>query len=485
MSRSDVASTGADLLIGGRARPGAGARLRVVDPATEAVVGEVAQASAEQLDEAVDAARTAFDAGPWPRLTPAERSAMLGAAAEHLAAHRDRLVESVVAEIGCPIAIARPYQVDVAIDFLRWYARAAGVERTTPLPRDAAGDRTDGVVRHLPVGVVGAVSAYNYPLLLAVNKVGAALAAGCTVVLMPSPFAPMITLLLGHLLQKSGLPDGVVNVVVGDATIARRLTEHPLVDKVSFTGSGPVGALVAQQAAAGIKEVVLELGGKSPAILLPDTDLDEVVAPLLLRLFRNAGQGCQVPSRILVHRDQRDGFVERARPVIAGLRIGDPWDETTEVGPLISAEHHVRVRSIVDDAVAAGAEVLGTAELPTFDRGHWMAPVLLGGLGNDAHVAREELFGPVGVLLTYDRVEDAVAMANDSDYGLAAYVFGPDAEAALSVGGQLRAGSVFVNGGGLRPDAPSGGFKRSGMGREQGEEGIRAFLEPQHLRWAT
>ena len=474
-----------DLLIGGKFVRGEGPDLEVVNPATEEVVSVVPQASADQLDAAVSAARTAFETGQWSRLDGPGRAERLHAATDHLLEHRQILTETVVAEIGCPISVTRLFQVEAAIQFLRWYAEAAGKDRTRPLPEETSPVATSGVVRYLPVGVVGAISAYNYPLMLAVNKIGAALSAGCTVTLMPSPFTPLTTLLLGRLLHESGLPEGALNVVVGDAPIARRLTEHPDVDKVSFTGSAAVGGAVAQQAAASIKAAVLELGGKSPCILLPGTDLDTVARPLLLRLFRNAGQGCQVPSRILVHQDRYEEFAERARRVVDTLVIGDPWDEATEVGPLIDARHKARVQRYIDEAVEQGGEVLAAARIPHFERGHWIAPTLIGGVNNDARIAQEEIFGPVGVLLAYQDLDEAVAIANDTQYGLAAYVYGPDSESALAVGSRLRAGSVFVNGGGLRPDAPSGGFKRSGIGREQGEEGILEFLEPQHLRWAT
>jgi aldehyde dehydrogenase (NAD+)/betaine-aldehyde dehydrogenase len=474
-----------DLLIGGQFVRGAGQDLEVVNPATEAAVAVVPQASADQLEAAVSAARRAFDRGEWSRLGGPDRGERLHAATDRLEENRELLTETIVAEIGCPISVTRLFQVEAAIQFLRWYAKAAGVDRTRPLPAETAPVATEGVVRYLPVGVVGAISAYNYPLMLAVNKIGAALAAGCTVTLMPSPFTPLTTLLLGRLLHESGLPEGAVNVVVGDAAIARRLTEHPDVDKVSFTGSVGVGGAVAQQAAASIKATVLELGGKSPCVLLPDADLDALTRPLLLRLFRNAGQGCQVPSRILVHHDRYRDFAERARTVVDELVIGDPWDDATEVGPLIDARHGDRVQRYIDEAVEQGGELLATARLPRFERGHWVAPTLIGGVKNDAPIAQEEIFGPVGVLLTYQDLDEAVAIANDTQYGLAAYVYGADSQSALQVASRLRAGSVFVNGGALRPDAPSGGFKRSGMGREQGEEGILEFLEPQHLRWAT
>jgi aldehyde dehydrogenase (NAD+)/betaine-aldehyde dehydrogenase len=485
MAAQRITDVTTNLLIGGRFVRGAGGDLTVVNPATEETVAVVPQASVDQLDAAVAAARTAFDEGEWPRLDGAARAERLHAAVDHLAEHRELLTDTIVAEIGCPVSVTRLFQVEAAIQFFRWYADAARTDRTRPLPADTGPVATEGIVRYLPVGVVGSISAYNYPLMLAVNKVGAVLATGCTVVLMPSPFTPLTTLLLGRLLHEAGLPAGTVNVVVGDATIARRLTEHPDVDKVSFTGSLAVGSAVAQQAAASIKEVVLELGGKSACILLPDTDLNAITKPLLLRLFRNAGQGCQVPSRILVHRDQYAGFAERARAAIDDVVIGDPWDDATEVGPLIDARHKARVQQFIDEAVAQGADVLAAARLPQFERGHWIAPTLVGGVKNDARIAQEEVFGPVGVVLTYEDPDEAVAIANDTQYGLAAYVYGADKQAALDIGARLRAGSVFVNGGALRPDAPSGGFKRSGIGREQGEEGILEFLEPQHLRWAT
>jgi aldehyde dehydrogenase (NAD+)/betaine-aldehyde dehydrogenase len=318
--------------------------------------------------------------------------------------------------------------------------------------------------------------------MLAINKVGAALAAGCTVVLVPSPRAPLSTLLLAAICRDE-VPPGVLNVVVGDQTIARGLTEHAAVDKVSFTGSVEIGTQVGLQAAAGVRDVVLELGGKAPALLLPDCDLDAVVRPLLLRLFRNAGQGCQVPSRILVHRAVVERFVELSRAVIRELVIGDPLDPATDIGPVITAAQRDRVLAVVNSAVADGGEILASAAAPDLPGGNWVGPMLIGGVDNRSPIGREEIFGPIGVMLVYDDLEEAIAMANDTDYGLAAYVYGRDVDDCVRVARAVRAGSVFVNGVGMRPDGPSGGFKRSGIGREQGEEGIMEFLAAQHIRW--
>jgi aldehyde dehydrogenase (NAD+)/betaine-aldehyde dehydrogenase len=271
--------------------------------------------------------------------------------------------------------------------------------------------------------------------------------------------------------------------VVGDAGIARALTGHEQVDLVAFTGSVEVGSLVMAQAARTVKRVVLELGGKSPAMLLPGTDLEKHLRALHLRWTRHAGQGCQCPTRLFVHGSQWDEFVTRSRAILAGLVVGDPRDERTDVGPVISEAHRERIASYVEKALAAG-EVLASSPLPELRRGFWSQPMLIGGVGHSEPICQEEIFGPIAVAFPYDDVESAIKLANATKYGLAAYVYGPDVEECRHVAEEIRAGNVSINGiGGVRPDAPHGGMKHSGIGRMRGDDGLREFLEAQHIQW--
>jgi aldehyde dehydrogenase (NAD+)/betaine-aldehyde dehydrogenase len=277
----------------------------------------------------------------------------------------------------------------------------------------------------------------------------------------------------------------VVNVLAGEAEVARQLTESTMVDKVSFTGSTAVGRHVMRQAANGLAGVMLELGGKSPLLVLPGTELAPIVLPIHLRYSRNAGQGCMSPTRLLVHRPQWDEFLERSAAAYDEIVVGDPWDRATDVGPLIRPEHRASVEYFVEEAVEQGGRIAAGGGRPPMERGWYTNPTLVVNVDNSSRIAREEIFGPVAVALPYGDVDEAVRIANDSPYGLAAYVYGAHTDAALDVASRLRAGTVSVNGGGgLRPDATIGGFKQSGIGREQGRWGIEEFLEPQHIQWA-
>jgi aldehyde dehydrogenase (NAD+)/betaine-aldehyde dehydrogenase len=374
--------------------------------------------------------------------------------------------------------------VSLPLAVLRTYAELASQDRTEYLGLNFDGIPSDSLVAYQPVGVVAVITAYNYPLLLALRTVGGALAAGCTAVVAPSPKAPLTTLMLGRAAEEAGLPPGVLNVVVGGPDVGRLLSTHPGVDKVAFTGSRAVGQKIMEQAAATIKGITLELGGKSPSIVLPGFDATAIVRRLHTRYLLNAGQGCAAPARMLVHRDYYDEFAELSRGAFEKIRVGDPWDPKTIVGPLIRPDHRARVEGYVAEAVAQGATVIAGGGRPPVERGWYMNPVLLGGVDNRSRIAQEELFGPVGVVVTYDDLEDAIAKANDVIYGLAADVFTKDVATGIKVARRLRAGSVYINGGGaFRPDAPFGGFKASGIGREYGEWGVREFLQPQHVQW--
>jgi aldehyde dehydrogenase (NAD+)/betaine-aldehyde dehydrogenase len=276
----------------------------------------------------------------------------------------------------------------------------------------------------------------------------------------------------------------VVNIIVGGVDVGTALSEHPDIDKISFTGSVPVGSAVMQQAAKTITGVVLELGGKSATIVLPDADLSTALAPIHLRYLRNAGQGCASPTRILVQRDQLDDFIARSQAFFPTVKTGDPRDIDTICGPLISEDHLLRVEGYVERAVAAGAHIVAGGGRPDLPHGWYMNPTLITGVNNSDEICREELFGPVGVVMPFDTIEEAIAIANDSHLGLAAAIFGP-LDHALETAEKLRVGSVYINGGGAtRMDAPMGGFKQSGIGREYGIEALREYLEPQHIQWS-
>jgi aldehyde dehydrogenase (NAD+)/betaine-aldehyde dehydrogenase len=451
--------------------------MRVVNPATEELVAELRGASVAQVDDAATSAMAAFDSGEWRN---AEfRKAVLLKFADLIEHNRDALMDTLIDEVGTPINL-KANHIDTPAAFMRWFAEAAIVDRTRHLGFNTSGTAVSSVA-YRPVGVVAAITAFNYPILIGATKIGAALAAGCTTVLLTSPQAPLAVLLLGDLVRRAGFPPGVVNILAGGVEAGRALTEHPDVAKVSFTGSVNVGRRVMQQAAAGLRSTVLELGGKSAAIMLPGVDFNKYALSLHARYARNAGQGCGSPTRILVEESRYEEFAEISRTVYPKLKVGDPRDPTTILGPVITAAQRERIESSVARAVESGARIIAGGGRPDIRKGWFVNPALVGALDNNAELAREELFGPVSVVLTYRTVDEAVRIANDSDLGLKAYVFGPKDE-CLKLVPELRVGTVQINGGSpLRPDAPMTGYKHSGVGTEWGEDGLREFLRPQHI----
>lgn len=465
------------LLINNVDRTGEGGLLRVVNPATEKLVAEFAGASVAQVDEAVTCAKAAFDSGVWKNAEL--RKAVLLRFADLIEESRDKLMEALISEVGTPVNL-KSNHIDTPAAFVRWFAEAATRDRTRNLGFNATHTAVS-VVAYRPVGVVAAITAFNYPILIGVTKIAAVLAAGCTTVLLSSPQAPLAVLLLGDLVRRAGFPPGVVNIIAGAADVGRALTEHPDIAKVSFTGSVNVGRQVMQQAAAGLRSVVLELGGKSAAIMLPGVDFNKYALSLHARYARNAGQGCGSPTRILVEESRYEEFVEISRKVYPQIKVGDPRDPTTIVGPVITAAQRDRIEAGVARAVEAGATILAGGGRPNMDKGWFLNPSLIGGLDNQAKLAREEIFGPVSVVLTYRTVEEAIQIANDSELGLKAYLFGAK-DQCLRLVPELRVGTVQINGGSpLRPDAPMIGYKHSGVGAEWGEDGLREFLLSQHI----
>jgi aldehyde dehydrogenase (NAD+) len=465
------------LLIGNVDHAGEGEPLRVVNPATEELAAEFPGASPAQVDEAVQAASAAFESGIWR--DAAFRRTVLHRFADLIEENRDRLMDTLIVEVGTPINL-KANHIDTPVAFLRWLAESAVQDRTRNLGFNATGTAVS-MVAYRPVGVVAAITAFNYPILIGATKIGAALAAGCATVLLSSPQAPLTVLLLGDLVRRAGFPPGVVNIIAGGAEVGRTLTEHPGVAKVTFTGSVNIGRQVMQQAASGLRSVVLELGGKSAAIMLPGVDFEKYAFQLHARYARNAGQGCGSPTRILVEERRYEEFAEVSRKVYPRIKVGDPRDPATVVGPVITAAQRDRIEAGIARAVEAGATVLAGGGRPDMPKGWFTNPTLVGGLDNQAKLAREEIFGPVSVVLTYRTVEEAIAIANDSELGLKAYIFGAK-DQCLKLAPELRVGTVQINGGSpLRPDAPMTGYKHSGVGTEWGEDGLREFLRPQHI----
>jgi aldehyde dehydrogenase (NAD+) len=481
--------------IDGAREEGTGETLVKVNPTSGTELGSFAAADAAQVDRAIGAARRAFDSGPWRDYDGERRGQVLHRLVDLMEANLDALVEIVGAEVGSPVSLAVPLQLEGALFNLRWFANAAPLgpdgwyERGTTVDAPSGGTHpgltSHGVIVREPAGVVAAVTAYNFPYNLLGWKLGAALAAGCTVVLQPSARATLSTLALWSLIERLELPPGVVNLVLGEAEVGQALTGDPRVDLVSFTGSEAVGSRIMVQAAPTIKKVILELGGKSPNILLPGTDVEAAIAPSMLRLITNAGQRCGATSRMLVPRADYERFCAAAAKFLDGVKVGDPRDPATVVGPLVDRAHLEFVEGHVERALANGAEIVAGGGPPPaeFPEGAFMRPALLGSLTNSDAFAQEEQFGPVGSVLPYDNVEEAIAIANDSLYGLNANVFGPIPE-ALAVARRIRSGNVTINGGGrIRPEAPWGGYGRSGIGRESGDEGFREYFEVKHIQW--
>jgi len=473
-----------DLLIDGQFVSPQGERWPVYNPATEQVIATVGGASAEQVDAAVTAARAAFPG--WAALPGEQRSRHIHRLADVLEAAADQLLPSIVNEVGTPVSLASFLQVRMAVQqHLRWAAEAAKTDRIQHLgPWNEPVPTLSDVVLE-PVGVVAAITGYNYPLNLAIFKFGAALAAGCTVVLLPSPRTPLTTLFLGELIRQAELPPGVMNVITGNADVGRQLSSHPGVDRVSFTGSDAVGAMIMAQAAGSLTGVTLELGGKSPSIVLPDANIGQIAVETHLRWSRNGGQGCAALARLLVHESVYDEFLAASAPAFDQMIVGDPWDPATNIGPMIRPDHQARVRGFIDDSLAAGGRKLLQVTKPLPEKGWFVNPVLLGNLPAEARAVQQEIFGPVAVILPFKDTDDAIRLANDTPYGLAANVWcGDNLDEGRRVAERVRAGTVWINGGGsMRPDAPFGGYGRSGVGRELGEWGMREYLEVKHIQW--
>ena len=461
-----------ELYIDGRWAPAVAAgALPVIDPSTEQQVSSVPAGGAADVDAAVAAARLAF--ATWSRTTPADRARLLRALADGIESRTEEIATTITTEMGTPIAFSRAVQVGNPVAVLRSYADL--------LAEYAFESRVgNSLVVREPIGVVGAITPWNYPLHQVVTKVAAALAAGCTVVLKPSEVAPLSAFALAEICHEVGLPAGVLNLVTGLGPVAgEAIAAHPDVDMVSFTGSTAAGRRVASVAAATVKRVALELGGKSAFVVLDDADLDKAVKVGLANAFINGGQTCTAWTRMLVPAAREEEILERIRSSVARYAVGDPHADGTRIGPLANAVQYARVRGYIETALAEGATLVsGGLDRPVgLERGYFVTPTVFTDVKPGSTLEQEEVFGPVLAVLGYEDEDEAVRIANDTPYGLAGGVFSADQDRALRVARQLRTGMVDVNGGRFNLRAPFGGYKQSGNGRELGEYGLEEFLE--------
>jgi len=462
----------------------------VINPATEAVIGMAPVGGKAEVSQAIAAARQAFDRGPWPRMSGAERAAKLNELHAALMARRTDIMRLLVEEAGA-VTSALPTQFDFPMFLAKDAIERGSRYRDTPLPPgavagpDGGKKLVGGVVRREPVGVVAAITPYNYPYLLNIVKIFPALMMGNTVVLKPSPFTPFAALIVAEVAAEIGFPKGVLNVVTGSKEVGEMLTTDPRVDLITFTGSDVVGSAIAAQAAPTLKRLHLELGGKSPLIIRQDADLSQAVAAGMMYLS-HCGQGCVLTTRHLVHNSIRKAYVEAMAEQHRAMKIGDPADPSVTLGPLIREAQRARTEHYVAEGLKGGARLVTGGKRPAgFAKGFYYEPTLFDDVDNNSTLAQEEVFGPVGAVIGFDTDAEAVDMANDSVYGLGGAIWSADLGAAFDMACAMRTGQVSINGGGAAPGSPFmgpfGGYKRSGIGREWGDEGLNAYTELKNL----
>jgi acyl-CoA reductase-like NAD-dependent aldehyde dehydrogenase len=464
----------------------------VLNPATEAVIGHAPVGDPGSTEAAISAAREAFDQGPWPRLSYAERAHYLRRLHAELVAEREAIVELIISEVGCSQGVTRGMQVDMplghvltAIDQSLTPQPQLIATHTAPNPFNPGGPLLlgGGSIEREPIGVVAGITGYNFPFLLNLAKIFPALLAGNTLVLKPSPFTPYCALLFGHFAERVGLPAGVLNIVTGGPQVGTALSSDPRVDMVSFTGSETVGISIMGQAAATLKRVHLELGGKSAMIVRADADVQAAALAAVGGLSVNAGQGCALLTRFVVHESIRSAFVRTAQAIASQIKVGNPADPSVMMGPLIRDTQRARVEGFIQRGKDSGATlVCGGGRPKDQPRGYFTELTLFDDVRNDMEIAQEEIFGPVGVTISFETDDQALSIANDSRFGLNGGVFTADAATGLDMARRIRAGSVYLNGGGGQmPYAPIGGFKRSGIGREFGPDWLKEFTQEKSI----
>jgi len=464
------------LFIGGKwTAPSTDEVIEVHSPATGEYVGRVPSAATADVHAAVAAARKAFDEGPWPTTPPAQRAAVIQAATKLLEDRKDYFTYLLTCETGAPPTIVETMHWAGSMGALNFFATAADKIAWTETRNGSYGQT---IVSREPMGVVGAIIAWNVPLFLAVNKLGPALLAGCTVVLKPAAETPLTANALAEVLTEAGLPEGVLSVVPGGIETGKALTDNPDVDMFTFTGSSTVGKEVGKRAADKLKPCTLELGGKSAAIILEDVDLPSAVPMLVFSGVMNAGQGCVNQTRILAPRSRYDEVVESVSQFVQMLPVGLPSDPATQVGPLISEKQRQRVEGYIKKGIEEGARlVCGGGRPQGLDGGYFVQPTVFADVDNNMTIAQEEIFGPVLCVIPYDSEQDAISIANDSVYGLAGSVWTSDVPHGIEVASKVRTGTYGINWYAFDPGSPFGGYKNSGIGRENGPEGVEHFCQ--------
>ncbi|MET0780668.1 MAG: aldehyde dehydrogenase [Microbacterium sp.] len=468
-------------MIGGVWRETTGARTRdVVDPSTEEVVARVREASPADVADAVQCARAAFDGGAWPAFTPERRADMLDSLIAGIEERGEEIARAATSEIGAPISMTRN-SLAFGLSYLRYYADLARAYEFSEERTRLDGNTT--IVRHEPVGTVAAIVPFNGAFSMTCMKLGPALAAGCTFVLKLPPETPLavgvVADVVVELTEAGVIPAGVINVVVADREASQALVSDPGIDKVTFTGSTAVGREILASTGERIARVTLELGGKSAAIVMDDADLTAVLPSLMMGALVNTGQACFGLTRVLVSLARRDELVSAMTAALAQFVIGDAHDPLTTTGPLAGRRHRDRVEEYVRIATDEGARVVAGGSRPAgIERGFFFEPTILVDVDPSSRIAQEEVFGPIISVITYSDLDDALAIANDSDFGLGGAVYGADEDAALALASRVRTGTVSINGFvGSHVTTPFGGYKQSGLGREGGVEGLDAFLE--------
>jgi acyl-CoA reductase-like NAD-dependent aldehyde dehydrogenase len=466
------------LLIGAERLDAAdGATFATLDPSSGREIAMVAQAGAEDVERAVAAAREALQSGPWASMPATGREQLMHALAQAIEDHDQELAELESLDNGKPVGLAKFVDARGAAAHLRYFAGWPTKIEGGVLPVTAPNMLC--YTRREPVGVCGQIIPWNFPMLMASWKLGPALAAGCTTVLKPAEQTPLTALRIGELALEVGFPPGVINVITGDGATGAALVDSPGVDKIAFTGSTAVGREIGAKAGRALKRVTLELGGKSPNIILPDADVEAAIKGSFQGIYFNSGQACNAGSRLFVPAESFDQVVGALAEAANGTRLGPGLDPETQLGPLVSAEQRERVMSYIDSGKAEGAELLAGGEATLTDSGgYYVAPTLFSTTSDELKIAREEIFGPVLVASPYDSLEEVAQRANEGEYGLAAGIWTRDVSNAHKLASMLRAGSVYVNTwGNVEPPAPFGGFKASGLGREHGHDGLDAYLE--------
>nr|WP_314256834.1 aldehyde dehydrogenase family protein [uncultured Devosia sp.] len=472
------------LLIGGKwVDAVSGRQFEVEDPATGAIIAKVAEGDQQDVDLAVKAARQAFEKGPWATMLPAERQRIILRLADLIEENGEELAELESLDTGKPIANARASDIPDTVSMFRYMAGWPLRLNGETIPISEAGDWHAYTVRE-PVGVVGQIIPWNFPLLMASWKVAPALAAGCTIVLKPAEQTPLTALRLGELVSEAGFPDGVVNIISGfGKTAGAALSAHMDVDKIAFTGSTETGRAIVRAATGNLKRVSLELGGKSPAFVFPDADLTIAVPGIANAIFYNSGQGCTVASRVFVHEEIFEDFSRELAAFANNLKIGHGLDGATQIGPLVSKVQFDKVKGYINSGLSEGASLLTGGALEDSD-GYFVAPTILTDTNRDMKVVREEIFGPVMCLQMFsgDDFDEIAKIANDTEYGLHASIWTRDLKTAHVLARKIRAGGICINAHNYgNPALPFGGFKQSGWGREMGKEVIEHYTETKSI----